>query len=98
MTARADFNPLAEDYARYRVGYGDEVFAAIAGSINPVFPLGVLDLASGSGISTLPLGSMAGGKTEEFLARYAELLRELRPGEQAFEERNIVSLFSGRNR
>lgn len=56
-----DFGPLAEDYHRYRVGYGEEVFSAIARRLDPSSSLPVLDLACGTGLSTCPLRRLVAG-------------------------------------
>jgi SAM-dependent methyltransferase len=58
VSRTVDFNPLAQAYERYRVGYGDEVFAAIARRLDPVSPRAVLDLACGTGLSTTPLARL----------------------------------------
>lgn len=61
MTDRVDFGPLAGEYERYRVGYGPELEEFIGERIarGPRGP--VLDLACGTGLSTVPLASRARG-------------------------------------
>ena len=56
-----DFGPLAGDYERFRVGYGPDVYAYVGERLaaGPEGP--VLDLACGTGLSTLPLAELARG-------------------------------------
>jgi len=56
-----DFDPLAGDYQRYRVGYGEDLFGAIARRLDPESPQAVLDLACGTGLSTVPLRQVVAG-------------------------------------
>lgn len=61
MTDRVDFGPLAGEYERYRVGYGAQLEAYVGTRLaaGPAGP--VLDLACGTGLSTVPLTAWARG-------------------------------------
>lgn len=61
MTDRVDFGPLAGEYERYRVGYGPELEAYIGERLAAGPPGPVLDLACGTGLSTVPLVQWARG-------------------------------------
>ena len=61
MTDHVDFNPVAAAYEKYRVGYGTDVFAAIAKRIDTSEASVVLDLACGTGLSTVPLRKLTSG-------------------------------------
>lgn len=75
MTQPVDFGPLAQEYERFRVGYGP-VLEAFIGERLVAGPQGpVLDLACGTGLSTAPLAAWARGpvigadRAPELLAR-----------------------------
>jgi len=61
MTDHVDFSPLAADYEKYRVGYGEEVFAAIGRRVGEGATGAILDLACGTGLSTVPLRNLTDG-------------------------------------
>jgi ubiquinone/menaquinone biosynthesis C-methylase UbiE len=83
VNERVDFNPLAADYERFRTGYGGEMFRAIAARLTDSHGV-ILDLACGTGLSTLPLrgifdGTVIGADVAPELLRRAPRERDGRP-------------------
>jgi SAM-dependent methyltransferase len=56
-----DFSPLVEEYAKYRVGYGEQLFQVLADRTGAPLNGAALDLAGGTGLSTYPLAALVDG-------------------------------------